>query len=113
MRKTRIPDRVRVAVAERYGAKPGVECSAPCYHCGRPGLIYWYARKDGRGAQRVRFGHELDHVIPESAGGLTVPDNLVLACRPCNRSKGTKATAAPWASSGLAMNVRGAPLARQ
>ena len=112
MTKARVPDRVRVAVAERYGAKPGIETSAPCHYCGRSGLIYWYARKDGQGALRVRFGHELDHVIPESAGGMTVPSNLVLACRPCNRSKGTKAMAAPWAINGLAMNVSGAPLLR-
>jgi 5-methylcytosine-specific restriction endonuclease McrA len=31
---------------------------------------------------------EYDHIIPESKGGLTTPENIRLACRKCNRSKG-------------------------
>jgi len=31
---------------------------------------------------------EIEHIIPESAGGPTVEDNLWLACRRCNRYKG-------------------------
>jgi hypothetical protein len=31
----------------------------------------------------------LDHVIPRAKGGLSVPDNLVAACEPCNQSKGS------------------------
>lgn len=30
---------------------------------------------------------EIDHVIPISRGGSHEPDNLTVACRPCNRSK--------------------------
>ena len=30
---------------------------------------------------------EIDHVIPESAGGETTLENLCLACAPCNRAK--------------------------
>lgn len=33
---------------------------------------------------------ECDHVVPMSRGGETVESNLVTACRPCNRSKGSK-----------------------
>lgn len=33
---------------------------------------------------------EVDHVIPFARGGKTVPENLVAACLPCNRSKGSK-----------------------
>jgi 5-methylcytosine-specific restriction endonuclease McrA len=33
---------------------------------------------------------ECDHVIPVSRGGTNEPTNLVTACLPCNRSKGTK-----------------------
>ncbi len=32
----------------------------------------------------------LDHIIPEAAGGLTVQENLWLACRRCNEFKGTQ-----------------------
>ena len=33
---------------------------------------------------------EIDHVIPESKGGLTKLDNLALACRHCNSHKWAK-----------------------
>lgn len=33
---------------------------------------------------------EYDHVLPVSRGGETIVENLVLACRPCNRSKADK-----------------------
>lgn len=33
---------------------------------------------------------EVDHVHPRSRGGLTEMDNLVAACRSCNRSKGDR-----------------------
>ena len=33
---------------------------------------------------------EIDHVIPHFFGGATNIDNLILACRSCNRSKGIK-----------------------
>lgn len=33
---------------------------------------------------------ECDHVVPLSKGGPTTEDNLVTACKPCNRSKGAK-----------------------
>ncbi|QYK62627.1 HNH endonuclease [Paenibacillus sp. S25] len=32
----------------------------------------------------------IDHVIPESKGGLTEPHNLVIACKSCNSKKGVK-----------------------
>lgn len=33
---------------------------------------------------------EIDHVMPISLGGMNTADNLVLACRPCNRKKHNK-----------------------
>lgn len=39
--------------------------------------------------------YEIDHVIPLSRGGSNLPDNLVVACRPCNRSKQSK-TPSEW-----------------
>ncbi len=35
----------------------------------------------------------IDHVIPESQGGLTEFDNLCFCCRRCNEFKGAKTTA--------------------
>lgn len=47
------------------------------------------------GYRCVYCGHSdvplsLDHVVPRSKGGLTVPSNLVTACIPCNRAKGNR-----------------------
>lgn len=36
---------------------------------------------------------EIDHLIPESLGGLTEEDNLWLACSPCNDHKGDRIAA--------------------
>ncbi len=38
---------------------------------------------------------EFEHIIPLSAGGETVFENLCLACPSCNRYKGTRQTAIP------------------
>jgi HNH endonuclease len=35
------------------------------------------------------FGCEVDHIISEKHGGLTVADNLAYACLACNRNKGS------------------------
>ena len=37
----------------------------------------------------TQFGCEVDHVVSEKHGGLTVSDNLALACFFCNRNKGS------------------------
>jgi hypothetical protein len=36
----------------------------------------------------------VEHVLPRSRGGRSEPDNLVLACRRCNRRRRSKAVAA-------------------
>jgi 5-methylcytosine-specific restriction endonuclease McrA len=41
---------------------------------------------------------ECDHVVPIARGGRTVPDNLVAACRSCNRRKGIR-TLSEWRSA--------------
>lgn len=38
----------------------------------------------------IYVSFEVDHIIPQFRGGETKLDNLVLACRSCNRSKGIK-----------------------
>ncbi len=40
------------------------------------------------GCQPGRINLTIDHVIPRSQGGNTVWDNVVTACRECNRKKG-------------------------
>ena len=37
--------------------------------------------------QIIVVSMEIDHIVPESAGGETVPDNLCLACVGCNGFK--------------------------
>jgi 5-methylcytosine-specific restriction endonuclease McrA len=45
-----------------------------CYYCNNP----------------LGDDYELDHVVPLSRGGSNLPDNIVMACKPCNRSKHDK-----------------------
>jgi 5-methylcytosine-specific restriction endonuclease McrA len=40
------------------------------------------------GVQPGRANLTIDHVVPRSQGGLTLWDNVVTACRECNRKKG-------------------------
>lgn len=62
--KALIPKEMRKLVLERDCYK--------CQYCGR------------------EKGLTIDHVIPESKGGLTEPHNLVIACKSCNSKKGVK-----------------------
>ena len=39
------------------------------------------------------FSHHIDHFIPLKHGGLSVSENLVLACPECNRRKGSDLSA--------------------
>ena len=48
----------------------------------RDGHRCWYCGIDASETNLV-----IDHVIPLSLGGRTVPENLVAACRPCNSGK--------------------------
>lgn len=56
-----------------------------CQYCGAVGKY-----KDWTGKGWVWMEYELDHVIPESLGGSGEIDNIVVACRACNRKKGNK-----------------------
>lgn len=61
-RRAPIPDKVAIAVYYRD--------NVTCVYCGD---------EDGP--------HELDHVIPRSRGGPDTVENIVVACRSCNRKK--------------------------
>lgn len=65
MKKDRIPTYLRRRVIERDG-----------YHC-------VYCDEDLTNSEI-----HLDHIIPESQGGLTSYDNLQVTCRKCNLAKG-------------------------
>jgi diadenosine tetraphosphate (Ap4A) HIT family hydrolase len=51
-------------------------------------------RSDGRcalcGATKNERPLDVDHIIPRSRGGKTLPENLQLLCSKCNRTKGNK-----------------------
>ena len=42
------------------------------------------------------FGCQVDHIISEKHGGLTVADNLAYACAFCNRNKGSDIGSIAW-----------------
>jgi hypothetical protein len=87
-RKLAIPLAVRRQVAGKYGCQPGESKDATCFYCGTPGSIHWHRLSSGRPSAWVTFpGLELDHVEPEHYDGQATVDNIVLACRGCNRSK--------------------------
>lgn len=56
-------------VKRQYNAQKG-----RCYYCGCS----------------VKSNFHVDHVIPLSRGGSNGPENIVIACQPCNKSKGAK-----------------------
>lgn len=89
-KKKAIPLAVRRAVALKYGCDPGGTATARCYKCGTPGGIYWDRHYSGKPSYWVTFDLELDHIVPEFLGGPATVENIALACRPCNRSKGAK-----------------------
>ncbi len=39
------------------------------------------------------YTHEIDHLVARKHGGTNDPENLALACLPCNRRKGSDLTA--------------------
>ncbi len=55
-------------------------------------LLKTYGRVCFYCCEKIKKFH-LDHFIPLARGGTNWPDNLVIACRPCNLSKGAKL---PW-----------------
>ncbi|MCX7839552.1 MAG: HNH endonuclease [Anaerolineae bacterium] len=70
-RRKTISARLRRQVAERAGHR--------CSYCRSPEIV---------GMPMV-----VDHVIPQSAGGITALENLALACYRCNEFKGARTSA--------------------
>ena len=89
-RKSTIPSSVRREIALRHGCKPGESVDVKCAYCDFVGGIYWYAVRRQKLGWVAFSGLEMDHITPEAEGGKTTTENLVLCCRRCNRSKGSK-----------------------
>jgi 5-methylcytosine-specific restriction endonuclease McrA len=83
--------RTRQRIAERHGLERGSSAVVRCVYCGSRARADWYANDE-----RPYFGgFHLDHVIPTQQGGSNGPENLVIACPPCNLSKHAE-TPAVW-----------------
>lgn len=83
-KKKAIPLSVRREIAVRHGLKgPGENKQISCHYCGKnTGEINWM------NPSWVHFsGLEMDHVVPESMGGANNSENIVLACKSCNRMR--------------------------
>lgn len=72
MSQTPISPSLRRAVAERFHHR--------CSYCQTSELI-------------VGASFTVDHILPESLGGLTTSENLCLACWPCNLRKSKRISA--------------------
>jgi len=88
--KREIPADVRRQLATRYGCQVGKHVVVKCAYFDSTGVIYWIVRRKQTLGWVSISGLEIDHIVPESKGGETKPDNLHLACRYCNRAKGAK-----------------------
>ena len=66
----------------------------PALTCKRVSLDEIIERDGGRcawcGAAPWRRDLTLEHVLPRSGGGVTTGDNALVACRRCNRERGSK-----------------------
>lgn len=82
-KKQTISRSTRRQVAEKYKCPVNGHVDVNCYSCGLPGQVYW----SGSWIGFTKL--ELSHFIPESSGGLTNSENIVLCCRYCNRSMHT------------------------
>lgn len=89
-RKVSITSSQRRSLALKYGCSPGNTEKANCYYCGIEGFIIWHKNEKGPSSWVQFRSLEIDHLVPESKGGSGDSDNLVLACRTCNRSKHDK-----------------------
>ncbi len=89
----------RKTLLEEYGNKDNpvplpvrlevIERDKCCQHCGKIG-----ARTTPTSAIVIdpadSTPFEFDHVIPRAKGGTDDPDNIVLSCRPCNRTRNSR-----------------------
>lgn len=80
----------RITLLDRFGERlVEQEGGWFCHYCQREIRRMPYTRP----AQAT-----VDHIIPQSQGGRTAMDNLVLACYHCNTTKGSKDYLEFWKS---------------
>jgi 5-methylcytosine-specific restriction endonuclease McrA len=60
------------------------DCTAAIANLKKITLCHWCD------ALLTKTTHTIDHVVPLARGGTHAPDNLVVACRSCNSSRGAK-----------------------
>ena len=61
-----------------------------CRYCGRRAERWWTWGRGQYAQREFVSAANFDHVVPVHLGGGPDPDNLVLACRPCNDLKGPR-----------------------
>ncbi len=83
-KKRSIPERLKSVVVIRD--------KNVCQNCGKKGKIFGFFPylqvRENIYEKWVAF--EISHIIPEPKGGKNILENLILLCRYCNRSLGTK-----------------------
>lgn len=79
-----------VAMRWRHGQRPGWS---------KRGV---YQRERGLCGYCGARGNTIDHIVPQSRGGLSTWENTVLACGPCNNRKGDRMLA----QTGMRLRVR-------
>lgn len=94
-RRVATPRPLRNELARRSGCSSVNDgrVDVGCFYCGAPGQVWW--EPDRRVDARIIYGQarstlQVDHVIPVAHGGRHFINNVVWACRPCNRAKGTQ-----------------------
>jgi 5-methylcytosine-specific restriction endonuclease McrA len=91
--KRAIPASVRLDLAIRHGCPEGGSINVVCHYCASVGSIHWIKQPTDRARGWIAFsGLEMDHIKSEFLGGNGDSENIVLACRKCNRGKGIKST---------------------
>lgn len=109
-RRLAIPSESRRALASKYECAPGGQIEAKCYFCPSTGKVIWWNLSSGKPSSWVSFSDlEIDHFKPEAEGGNSLPENLILACRSCNRRRKTK-DAVLFLSEHLSKPIEPSPL---
>ena len=85
-----------------------------CQYCGKQGIFFYrcggvpcvlekkrhhkhihHANNKTYCLDKEAIAFHIDHIFPEALGGKTIIDNLILACRACNKSKYIKIVKKP------------------
>lgn len=83
----------RAAISASLRFDTMAKCQFRCHYCGsRPADGEWLV---------------VDHVTPVAVGGLTIPSNLVAACKDCNDGKSSKIVTAPPVPESLDLKAIG------